>query len=83
MVNFRYNIYLNLQRKKGLKLHKKLMVSTSGIRGVVGAGLEPDMVTRYAAAFGTHLKKGTVVLGRDSRPSGACDARRERRARLR
>ena len=46
------------------------MVSTSGVRGVVGNGLDPVMASKYAAAFGTYLKKGTVVVGRDSRPSG-------------
>jgi len=51
-------------------LNKDLMVSTSGIRGIIGTGLEPVMVTRYAAAFGSWLKKGRVVIGRDSRPSG-------------
>ena len=29
-----------------------LMVSVSGIRGRVGAGLTPEVVTSYAAAFG-------------------------------
>lgn len=48
-----------------------LIRSTSGIRGIVGAGLDPILVTQYAAAFGTMLKKGTVVIGADSRPSGA------------
>ncbi len=48
----------------------KLMISTSGIRGVVGSGLDAAMVTEYAAAFGTFLKKGKVVIGRDTRPSG-------------
>ena len=48
----------------------KLVKSTSGIRGVVGQGLDPVMVTAYGAAFGTFLKKGRVVVGRDSRPSG-------------
>jgi phosphomannomutase len=47
-----------------------LMVSTSGIRGVIGNGLDPEMVTRYAAAFGLILGKGKIILGRDSRPSG-------------
>ncbi|MDH4156961.1 MAG: phosphoglucosamine mutase [candidate division Zixibacteria bacterium] len=48
----------------------KLVKSTSGIRGVIGHGLDPVMVTAYGAAFGTFLKKGRVVVGRDSRPSG-------------
>ena len=46
------------------------MVSTSGIRGIVGAGLDPVMITKYAASYGTWIKKGKVVVGRDSRPSG-------------
>lgn len=48
-----------------------LIASTSGIRGIVGSGIDPMVVTRYALAFGTLLKKGPVVVGRDSRPSGA------------
>ena len=51
-----------------------LMVSVSGIRGRVGAGLTPEIVTSYAAAFGawaTAAKLGSsVVVGRDSRVSG-------------
>jgi phosphomannomutase len=46
------------------------MISTSGIRGVIGSGLDSNLVAGYAAAFGTFLKKGRVVIGRDSRPSG-------------
>ena len=48
-----------------------LMKSTSGIRGIVGLSLDPFIVTRYAAAFGRFVKGGKVVVGRDSRPSGA------------
>jgi len=51
-------------------LSKDLLVSTSGIRGIVGSGLNSIMISKYAAAFGTALKKGKVVIGRDSRPSG-------------
>ena len=51
-----------------------LMISVSGIRGRVGFGLSPEVVARYAAAFGAWAlkqKRGTaVVLGRDSRVSG-------------
>jgi len=50
---------------------KKILVkSTSGVRGVIGNGLDPVLATQYGAAFGTFLKKGKVVVGRDSRPSG-------------
>lgn len=48
----------------------ELVKSTSGIRGVVGNGLDPVMITAYGAAFGTFLKRGPIVIGRDSRPSG-------------
>lgn len=47
------------------------MISVSGIRGVVGEGLTPEVVTAYAAAFGTFCKSGEVILGRDTRTSGA------------
>lgn len=47
-----------------------LKVSVSGIRGVVGVGLDAESVTRWAAAFGNWLPDGPVVVARDSRPSG-------------
>ncbi|HXD21954.1 MAG TPA: hypothetical protein VN613_01245, partial [Gemmatimonadaceae bacterium] len=51
-----------------------LMISVSGIRGRVGFGLTPEVVARYAAAFGAWAlapgKSRAVVLGRDSRVSG-------------
>jgi phosphomannomutase len=48
----------------------ELIVSVSGIRGVIGEGLTPEPALRFAAALGTSLKGGRVVLARDSRPSG-------------
>jgi phosphomannomutase len=58
-----------------------LMVSVSGIRGRVGEALTPDVVARYAAAFGAWSaaratasnagqKPARIVVGRDSRVSG-------------
>jgi phosphomannomutase len=51
-----------------------LMVSVSGIRGRVGAGLTPEVVASYAAAFGAWAiaadASKPVVVGRDSRVSG-------------
>src|SRR4051812_5499563 len=51
-----------------------LMVSVSGIRGRVGAGLTPEVVMSYASAFGAWLaatdRSKPVVVGRDSRVSG-------------
>jgi phosphomannomutase len=48
----------------------QLMKSISGIRGVVGDGLDPEQCARFAAAFGNYCNGGTVVLGRDTRPTG-------------
>ena len=47
-----------------------LIKSTSGIRGIVGNGLDPVLTVQYGAAFGSMLKKGKVVVGRDSRVTG-------------
>ena len=47
-----------------------LIVSVSGIRGIVGDSLTPEAAARFAAALGTFLGGGNVVLSRDSRPSG-------------
>lgn len=48
----------------------ELIVSVSGIRGIVGDSLTPEAASRFAAALGTYLKGGRVVVARDSRPSG-------------
>ena len=47
-----------------------LMVSISGIRGVIGESLTPQIISKYTLAFGSYLNGGTIILGRDSRVSG-------------
>ncbi len=47
-----------------------LLFSISGLRGVVGSGLTPEIITEYAAAFGYFLDRGKIVIGRDTRVSG-------------
>ncbi len=47
-----------------------LMVGVSGVRGIVGESLTPQVVTEFAQAYGTLVEGGKVVLARDSRPSG-------------
>jgi len=47
-----------------------LRVSVSGIRGIVGDGLDAIVAARWAAALGAWLPAGPVVVGRDSRPTG-------------
>lgn len=58
----------------GFEIPKDLMVSVSGVRGRVGEALTPDVVARFAAAFGAYMREKSdrpkVVLGRDSRTSG-------------
>lgn len=52
------------------------VVSVSGMRGIVGAGIHPQLVTEMAMAYGSSIAKGgAVILGRDSRPTGAMFAR--------
>lgn len=48
-----------------------LMKSVSGIRGVVGESLTPELIVQVAAAFARYTKNGKIVVGRDSRPTGA------------
>jgi phosphomannomutase len=47
-----------------------LMVSVSGVRGIIGESLTPPVVLEFAQAYGTFLRGGRVALGRDTRPSG-------------
>ena len=47
-----------------------LMISISGIRGIVGETLTPEVVVQYASAFAEYCKLGTIILGRDGRITG-------------
>ncbi|HEV8303405.1 MAG TPA: hypothetical protein VGQ25_00475, partial [Gemmatimonadales bacterium] len=58
-----------------------LMVGVSGVRGLVGTDLTPEVVARWAAAFGAWAREGrpdgrtarrpvAIVVGRDARTSG-------------
>lgn len=58
-----------------------LIASISGIRGIVGDGLDPSVLVRYAGAYGSWCRERAgaqnrrplIVLGRDARSSGeAC-----------
>jgi len=59
-----------------------LIASISGIRGIVGGGLDPSVLVRYAGAYGSWCRKRAdatgrdplVVVGRDARPSGDAHA---------
>lgn len=46
------------------------ILSISGLRGIIGDGLDPVYVTRFAAALGTMFRAGRVVVARDGRSTG-------------
>ncbi|MCS7254042.1 MAG: phosphoglucosamine mutase [Armatimonadetes bacterium] len=52
----------------------RLIVSISGVRGIVGKTLTSDVALRWALAYGTMLKSEkenvTIAVGMDTRPSG-------------
>ncbi len=47
-----------------------LMVSVSGIRGIVGDGLEPETLVKYLKAYVKFTGKGKIVIGSDGRITG-------------
>ena len=48
----------------------KLLASVSGIRGIVGDSLTPEIAMSFGRAFGGFLKRGDVIVGRDTRYHG-------------
>ena len=57
---------------------QELIISVSGMRGIVGVNLDAIIAAEYGCAFGTFLKRSkgdseklSVTIGTDSRPSGA------------
>jgi phosphomannomutase len=48
----------------------ELIVSVSGIRGIIGAGLTPTAALTFAQALGERVGGGIMILGTDGRPSG-------------
>ncbi len=47
-----------------------LMVSVSGIRGIVGDGLDPHTIVKYTSAYADFCGEGDIVIGSDGRISG-------------
>ncbi len=47
-----------------------LKIGVSGIRGVIGESLSPSLVADFCASFGRYVGGGSVIVGRDTRPSG-------------
>ena len=46
------------------------ILSISGLRGIVGDGLDPNFVVKFSQALGILAERGKVVVGRDGRASG-------------
>ncbi len=61
-----------------INMPEKLIISISGMRGIVGENLTPSIAAEYGCAFGKFLRnshtapkgKLSVCIGRDSRSSG-------------
>jgi phosphomannomutase len=51
-------------------MSSELIISVSGLRGIVGDTLTPEVASRYVAAFAETLSDGTVVVTRDGRANG-------------
>lgn len=51
-----------------------LKIGVSGVRGIAGQALTPQIMSSFAAAFGTWCGPGEVVVGTDTRPSRAMAA---------
>ncbi len=49
---------------------EELIISVSGLRGIIGSSLTPEIATRYVGAFATTLPPGAVVVSRDGRATG-------------
>src|SRR5262245_27059750 len=56
--------------RQAMTAHSELIVSVSGIRGIVGRSLTPAVALAFASALGEHVHGGPVVVSRDGRPSG-------------
>jgi len=46
------------------------IISVSGLRGIVGDSLTPEVAMRYVAAFAATLPPGPIVVSRDGRATG-------------
>ncbi len=72
-MKFTFAISINYKR---IEMAEQLIISISGMRGIIGENLTSSIALDYGCAFGTFLKhrnpekKITVCIGMDSRPSG-------------
>ncbi|MDF1843197.1 MAG: phosphoglucosamine mutase [Rubripirellula sp.] len=48
----------------------ELIISVSGLRGIIGTTLTPVIAGKFVAAFSKQLPSGPILIGRDGRSSG-------------
>jgi phosphomannomutase len=48
----------------------KLIISVSGLRGIVGETLTPVVAGQFVASYASQMPSGTIIVGRDGRGSG-------------
>jgi phosphomannomutase len=53
-----------------MSAESSLIVSVSGIRGIVGNGLTAEIATAFAQALATHCACGRIVVSQDGRSTG-------------
>jgi phosphomannomutase len=46
------------------------IISVSGLRGIVGDSLTPEIAVRYCCAFAAHVPPGPILISRDGRTTG-------------
>ena len=49
---------------------RPLKIGISGVRGIVGETLTPELIVDFACAFATFVESGSVLIARDTRASG-------------
>lgn len=60
-----------MNNQSSISIKESLKVGVSGVRGVVGVSFTPQLAATFAQAFGTFVGPGPVLVGRDTRPTGA------------
>ncbi len=51
-------------------MNEQPIISVSGLRGIVGKSLTPELVARYVAAFAAELPPGDLLVAYDGRATG-------------
>jgi phosphomannomutase len=54
----------------GVAVVTEPIISVSGLRGVIGESLTPDVAIKYVAAFAATLPPGPIIVSRDGRSTG-------------